>query len=71
VSKIRLRYENELIRPAENAVGVAMLTVGLNDPFHLDEFERLRQGIVTALVACAPRQVAPSVYRLCKYMYNG
>jgi telomere length regulation protein len=40
-------------------VTIATLSIGLNDPFHLDEFDKLRQGLVTALVACAPRQVAP------------
>lgn len=44
---------------AENAVNVAMVTLALNDPYHLDDFEEKRQGLLNALVACAPRQVSP------------
>lgn len=43
----------------ENAPNVAALAIGLDDAFNLDDFEPRRQGLVTALVACAPRQVAP------------
>lgn len=43
----------------ENAVGLATMLVALNDPFNLDDFDDKRQGMLNALVACAPRQVAP------------
>jgi len=36
-----------------------MMTVALNDPFNLEDFDEKRQGILNALVACAPRTVAP------------
>ncbi|OCF38088.1 hypothetical protein I316_00312 [Kwoniella heveanensis BCC8398] len=52
---------------AENAVAVALMTLGLNDPFHLEGFEEKRQGVMNALVACAPKQVAPF---LCEQYFN-
>jgi len=36
-----------------------MMVVALNDPFNLDDFDERRQGLLNALVACAPRVVAP------------
>ena len=49
-----------LIRSAEEyAVNVATVTIALNDAFHLDDFEEKRQGLLSALVACSPRNVAP------------
>ena len=38
---------------------LATLTVALNDPFNLDDFDESRQGILNALVACSPKNVAP------------
>ncbi|WVR07650.1 hypothetical protein IAU60_004692 [Kwoniella sp. DSM 27419] len=52
---------------AENAVGVALLTLGLNDPFNLEDFDTQRQGLLNALVACAPKEVAPF---LCEQYFN-
>jgi telomere length regulation protein len=51
----------------ENAVAVAAAAIGLADPFKLDEFEERRQGLLTALVACSPRNVSPWVvcFRTC------
>ncbi|WOO82881.1 DNA replication checkpoint protein tel2 [Vanrija pseudolonga] len=43
----------------ENAVDVAQAAISLSDPYHLDDFEKKRQGLVTALVACSPRNVPP------------
>lgn len=44
---------------AENAAHVALVTLALSDPYHLDNFDEQRQGLLNALVACAPKQVAP------------
>nr|ODN92509.1 telomere length regulation protein [Cryptococcus depauperatus CBS 7841] len=44
---------------AENAVGVTLMVLGLNDKFQIEEFEDKRQGLLSSLVACAPKQVAP------------
>lgn len=43
----------------ENAVGLATMIIALNDPFNLDDFDDKRQGMLNALVACSPRNVAP------------
>ena len=43
----------------ESAVAVATMVISLNDPFHLDGFNEKRQGLLTALVACSPKNVAP------------
>jgi len=45
----------------ESAIPVATMAISLNDPFHLDDFEEKRQGLLTALVACSPRVIAPCV----------
>lgn len=44
---------------AENAVGVTLMVLGLNDSFDIEDFEEKKQGLLNALVACAPKQVAP------------
>lgn len=44
---------------SENAVAVAAAAIALANPFHLDDFEQRRQGLVTALVAMSPRNVPP------------
>ncbi|CAK9783297.1 hypothetical protein CC85DRAFT_254315 [Cutaneotrichosporon oleaginosum] len=44
---------------ADNAVAVAASALALADPYNLDDFESRRQGLVTALVACSPRNVPP------------
>lgn len=44
---------------ADNAVAVAAAALALANPFNLDDFEPRRQGLVTALVACSPRNVPP------------
>ena len=44
---------------AENAVNLATVTIGLNNPYNLEDFDDTRQGLMNALVASAPRQVAP------------
>jgi telomere length regulation protein len=44
---------------SENAVAVAAAALALANPFNLDDFEVRRQGLVTALVACSPRNVPP------------
>ena len=44
---------------AENATNLALVTLALNDPFNLDDFDEKRQGLLNALVACAPKQVGP------------
>ena len=43
----------------ESAVSVTTMVISLNDPFHLDGFNEKRQGLLTALVACSPKNVAP------------
>lgn len=43
----------------ENAVGIAVMLAGLDDGFELEDFENRKQGILNALVACAPKTVAP------------
>ena len=45
----------------ENAPALAAMIVALNDPFNLDDFDEKRQGMMNALVACAPRAAAPCV----------
>ncbi|KAF7970737.1 hypothetical protein HWV62_23130 [Athelia sp. TMB] len=45
----------------ENAVNLVYGFVGLQDNFDLPDFERKRQDILTALVACCPRIAAPSI----------
>ncbi|WVF72963.1 hypothetical protein IAT40_007781 [Kwoniella sp. CBS 6097] len=70
-----LRFGESLVRAkrefgtelAENAVAVALMALGLNDPFHLEAFEEKRQGLMNALVSCAPKQVAPF---LCEQYFN-
>ncbi|KAL7418396.1 telomere binding protein [Cryptotrichosporon argae] len=65
--EVGLRWGEELVRAkraygtevGENALAIARYAVGLHDQFHLDDFEERRQGLVTALVACSPRNVAP------------
>ncbi|WWC64545.1 uncharacterized protein I303_107155 [Kwoniella dejecticola CBS 10117] len=52
---------------AENAVAATLMTLGLNDPFNLEGFEEKRQGIMNALVACSPKEVAPF---LCEQYFN-
>ncbi len=44
---------------SDNAVAVAASALALANPFNLDDFEPRRQGLVTALVACSPRNVPP------------
>lgn len=44
---------------SDNAVAVAAAAIGLANPYNLDDFEERRQGLVTALVASSPRNVAP------------
>ncbi|WVQ74259.1 hypothetical protein IAR50_003856 [Cryptococcus sp. DSM 104548] len=44
---------------SENAVAVALMTLGLNDQFQIEDFDEKRQGLLNALAACAPRQAAP------------
>lgn len=44
---------------ADNAIAVAGAAIALSNPFNLDDFDKRRQGLVTALVACAPRVVPP------------
>lgn len=44
---------------SDNAVSVAAAALALANPFNLDDFEPKRQGLVTALVACSPRNVPP------------
>lgn len=44
---------------SENAVSVAAATIALSNPFHLDDFEAKRQGLLTALVASSPTNVPP------------
>ncbi|WVQ84635.1 hypothetical protein IAT38_006790 [Cryptococcus sp. DSM 104549] len=73
--EVALQYGEGLVRAkreygtelAENAVGVALMTMGLNDPFQIEEFEEKRQGLMNALVVCAPKQVAPL---LCEQYFN-
>lgn len=48
---------------ADNAVAVVAAALALANPFNLDDFDKRRQGIVTALVACSPRNVPPYVHR--------
>ncbi|KIR53446.1 telomere length regulation protein [Cryptococcus gattii Ru294] len=52
---------------AENAVGIALMVLGLNDNFDIEDFEEKKQGLLNALVACAPRQVTPF---LCEQYFN-
>lgn len=35
------------------------MVLGLNDSFDIENFEEKKQGLLNALVACAPKQVAP------------
>jgi telomere length regulation protein len=46
---------------SDNAVAVAASALALANPFNLDDFESRRQGLVTALVVCSPRNVPPLV----------
>lgn len=65
--ELALTYGEPLIRAkrnfggevADNAVSVAGAVIALANPFHLDDFEAKRQGLLTALVACAPTHVPP------------
>lgn len=65
--ELALRFGEPLIRAKrnfggevfENAVSVAGAAIALANPFHLDDFENKRQGLVTALVACSPTNVPP------------
>ncbi|OXG77861.1 telomere length regulation protein [Cryptococcus neoformans var. grubii Br795] len=52
---------------AENAVGVTLMVLGLNDSFDIEGFEEKKQGLLNALIACAPKQVAPF---LCEQYFN-
>jgi telomere length regulation protein len=56
ISSCIVRYADH---SAENAVNLAMVTVALNNPYNIDNFEESRQGLLNALVACSPKQVAP------------
>lgn len=64
---LALTYGEPLIRAkrsfgaevSENAVSVAAAAIALSNPFHLDDFESRRQGLLTALVACSPTNVPP------------
>ncbi|EAU88142.1 telomeric DNA binding protein [Coprinopsis cinerea okayama7 len=51
-------YGTEL---AENAVNLVYALLSLNDNYDLPGFSSKRQGAMNALVACAPRQAAPSL----------
>lgn len=44
---------------ADSAIAVAGAAIALSNPFNLDDFDTRRQGLVTSLVACAPRVVPP------------
>lgn len=65
--ELALTYGEPLIRAkrnfggevVENAVSVAGAAIALANPFHLDDFENKRQGLITALVACSPTNVPP------------
>lgn len=65
--ELALTYGEPLIRAkrnfggevVENAVSVAGAAIALANPFHLDDFEDKRQGLMTALVACSPTNVPP------------
>ncbi|WWD19666.1 hypothetical protein CI109_104128 [Kwoniella shandongensis] len=52
---------------AENSVSVTLMALGLNDPFNIEGFEEKRQGLMNALVACSPKDVAPF---LCEQYFN-
>jgi telomere length regulation protein len=43
----------------ENAVNLVCGFLALQDKYELEGFAEKRQGIVDALVACAPRKAAP------------
>ena len=45
----------------DNAVDLAITLCGLQDQYEVEDFERLRTGILGALVASAPRLAAPAV----------
>ncbi|GJN89867.1 hypothetical protein Rhopal_002856-T1 [Rhodotorula paludigena] len=45
----------------ENAVDLAFALMALQNQFELDDFERLKQDILTALIAACPAEVAPAV----------
>jgi telomere length regulation protein len=44
---------------SENAVATTAAALALANPFNLDDFEVKRRGLLTALVACSPRNVPP------------
>lgn len=46
----------------ENAVNLVYGFLSLHDNFDLTEFDEKRQGIMNALIACAPRKAAPYVH---------
>ncbi|KXN87756.1 DNA replication checkpoint protein tel2 [Leucoagaricus sp. SymC.cos] len=51
-------YGTEL---AENAVNLVYGFLALHDNFDLPDFDEKRQGAMNALIACAPRNVAPAL----------
>ncbi|KAK8853249.1 hypothetical protein IAR55_003951 [Kwoniella newhampshirensis] len=52
---------------AEYSVSVTLMALGLNDPFNIERFDEKRQGLMNALVACSPREVA---LFLCEQYFN-
>ncbi|EKM82953.1 hypothetical protein AGABI1DRAFT_69024 [Agaricus bisporus var. burnettii JB137-S8] len=67
--EMALNHGEELIRKKrgygteleENAVNLVYGFLGLHDNFDLAEFDEKRQGIMNALIACAPRKAAPAL----------
>lgn len=43
----------------EYAEHVANMAMALNSSFNIEGFEEKRQGLLNALVSCAPKQIAP------------
>lgn len=50
---------------AENAVNLEYALLSLQNNYDLEGFYEKRQGALNALVACAPRQAVPCVFRNC------
>jgi len=48
-----------LLHADENALNLIYGFLPLNNTFELDNFVEKRQGVVNALVACAPKKAAP------------
>ncbi|WRT70193.1 uncharacterized protein IL334_007187 [Kwoniella shivajii] len=73
--EMALKWGESLIRAkrefgtelAESSVAATLMALGLNDPFHIDGFDESRQGIISSLVACSPKEVAPF---LCEQYFN-